>query len=203
MPPPGFGPKIDKKKQQEEVNVIPPSERYSIRLEGRYEETLRSVLAAAQEHTAPSSQRLLRDSKKLHQLYSQLLRLGFSAESIEQCLPRVRTGWAVADALDWCCLHLSEAVLPAAFKLSRIGEARGGGRRRRRRGGGKAASGRPRAHGKVAEREAARRRRRRGRRRRRARAGGGKERRGVWAKRLRQRCSRRLIGGGAHRPLGV
>ena len=70
MPPPGFGPKIDKKKQQEDVNILPPSERYSIRLEGKDEETLRSVLASAQQFSAPSTQRLLRDSKKLHHFYA-------------------------------------------------------------------------------------------------------------------------------------
>ena len=88
MPPPGFGPKLDKKKQAaaEEDKVLPPSERYSIRLERQEEELLRSVLEAAQKHAPAPAQRLLRDQKKLHHLYGQLLRLGFSVEAIEQVL---------------------------------------------------------------------------------------------------------------------
>lgn len=121
MPPPGFGPKIDKKKVAEEAAVIPPSERYSIRLERQEEEILRQVLTAAEQHTRHST-KLLRDQKKLHQMYSHLSRLGFSNDSIEECLPHVRVDHGLPDALDWCCLHLPEAVLPAAFKLSRIGE---------------------------------------------------------------------------------
>ena len=34
----------------------------------------------------------------------------------------MRADMALSDALDWCCLHLPEASLPAAFKLSRVGE---------------------------------------------------------------------------------
>ena len=51
MPPPGFGPKIDKKKQQAEEVIVPPSERYSIRLDTRDEQILRDVLEAAERHT--------------------------------------------------------------------------------------------------------------------------------------------------------
>ena len=122
MPPPGFGPKIDKKQKEAEAQIIPASERYSIRLEAKEEEVLRHVLRAAQEFAGPSDQRLLRDQKKLHQLYGQLMRAGFSAESVEACLPHMRANATLPDALDWCCLHLPEASLPSAFKLSRIGE---------------------------------------------------------------------------------
>ena len=122
MPPPGFGPKIDKKKQEEAKALIPESERYSIRLDRKEEDVLRQVLCAAQAHSSPATQKLLREQKKLHQMYSQLTRLGFSTESAEACLPHVRTDWTLSDALDWCCLHLPEVVLPPAFKLSRIGE---------------------------------------------------------------------------------
>ena len=82
MPPPGFGPKLDKKKQAaaEEDKVLPPSERYSIRLERQEEELLRSVLEAAQKH-APAPACLLRDQKKLHHLYGQLLRRPVEASS--------------------------------------------------------------------------------------------------------------------------
>ena len=118
MPPPGFGPKIDKKKQEAEAAIIPPSERYSIRVERQDEEALRKVLAAAQKHTGPQAQRLLRDQKKLHHLYGHLTRLGFSTESAEQCLPHMRSDQGLSDALDWCCLHLPESVLPPAFKLA-------------------------------------------------------------------------------------
>ena len=52
MPPPGFGPKIDKKKQEAEAAIIPPSERYSIRVERQDEEAPRKVLAAAQKLAA-------------------------------------------------------------------------------------------------------------------------------------------------------
>ena len=117
MPPPGFGPKIDKKKQAEEAAVIPPSERYSIRLERQEEEVLRDVLKAAEAHSYASS-KLMRDQKKLHQIYSHLSRLGFSTESIEECLPHLRAEHSLADALDWCCLYLAEVALPAAFKAS-------------------------------------------------------------------------------------
>ena len=120
--PPGYGPKIDKKKQEDEKALIPPSERYSIRLERQEDDLLRTVLAAAQEHATPSSQRLLRDQKKLHHLYGQLLRLGFSVQCVEQCLPHMRTEMVLSDALDWCCLHIPETSLPPAFKLSRVGE---------------------------------------------------------------------------------
>ena len=83
---------------------------------------LRQVLHAAQRHAGPGSQRLLRDQKKLHQLYQQLLRVGFSTASVESCLPQMRADATLNDALDWCCLHLPEAALPASFKVSRIGE---------------------------------------------------------------------------------
>ena len=138
MPPPGFGPKIDKKKQEEAKALIPESERYSIRLDRKEEDVLRQVLCAAQAHSSPATQKLLREQKKLHQMYSQLTRLGFSTESAEACLPHVRTDWTLSDALDWCCLHLPEVVLPPAFKLSRIGEGtadevKEGGKRSRER----------------------------------------------------------------------
>jgi len=120
--PPGFGPKVDKKKEELKAAIIPESERYSLRLERQEEDVLRQVLHAAQLHAGPGSQRLLRDQKKLHQLYQQLLRVGFSTASVESCLPQMRADATLNDALDWCCLHLPEAALPASFKVSRIGE---------------------------------------------------------------------------------
>ena len=110
MPPPGFGPKIDKKKK-DEPEPLPPSERYSIRLERQDEEMLRTVLAAAQRHAGPSSQRLLRDQRKLNQLYTQLTARGFAVEAVEACLPHMRADATLSDALDWCCLHLAEVQL--------------------------------------------------------------------------------------------
>ena len=77
MPPPGFGPKQDKKKVEDEKAYIPPNERYSLRLERQEDQLLRTVLEAAHKHTDASSQRLMRDQKKLHHLYGQLLRAGF------------------------------------------------------------------------------------------------------------------------------
>ena len=38
-------------------------------------------------------------------------------------MPNLRAEHTLTDALDWCCLHLPEAALPPAFKLSRVGEA--------------------------------------------------------------------------------
>ena len=85
-------------------------------------QVLREVLHAAERCVAGKRQRLLRDQKKLHQLYQHLVRLGFSTGSVEQCLPHIHAEGTLADALDWCCLHLPEVELPPAFKVSRIGE---------------------------------------------------------------------------------
>ena len=78
---------------------------------------------AAQKHTGPQSQRLLRDQKKLHHLYGQLSRLGFAVEHIEACLPHLRADTSLADALDWCCLHLPKKALPRAFRLAGAGDS--------------------------------------------------------------------------------
>ena len=83
MPPPGFGPKIDKRKVEAEAAQVPASERYSIRVERQDDEMLRHVLAAAQHHAGPSPQRLMRDQRRLHHMYTHLTRLGFSQESVE------------------------------------------------------------------------------------------------------------------------
>jgi hypothetical protein len=106
-----------------EAALIPASERYSIRLEKADDDVLRQVLAAAEKHTGPIAQRLLRDQKKLHHLYGHMLRLGFGVEAVEACLPNLRADAALTDALDWCCLHLAETALPPSFRLSRVGDA--------------------------------------------------------------------------------
>lgn len=68
-PPPALA---DKKKVEAEAKEIPASERYSIRVDKQDDEILRHVLDAAQRHTGPQPQRLMRDQKKLHHLYGHL-----------------------------------------------------------------------------------------------------------------------------------
>ena len=72
MPPPGFGPKLPKPSQKEAVKAaeaVNPADMYAIRMDREEESVLREVLKAAQEHSAPTAQPLMRDQRRLHQLY--------------------------------------------------------------------------------------------------------------------------------------
>ena len=142
MPPPGFGPK-DKDKARIDLTDAgraaaaaaaskPDHEKYSIRLDNEEDDALRKSLHAALGDSltlfgAGGRRRLLRDTRKLHQLYAQLTRLGFAAKSVEACLAELHSEATLPDALDWCCLFLPERELPAAFRLA----GSGGGRNRR------------------------------------------------------------------------
>ena len=91
MPPPGFGPK-DKDKARIDLTDAgraaaaaaaskPDHEKYSIRLDNEEDDALRKSLHAALGDSltlfgAGGRRRLLRDTRKLHQLYAQLTRLG-------------------------------------------------------------------------------------------------------------------------------
>jgi len=98
---------------------------YAIWLEPDEEAALREALRVAQEaqteeeRRTGGGRRLLRDARKLHQLYGQLARLGFASEDIERCLAQLRTeGSSLNDALDWACLHLPDTALPPSFRLA-------------------------------------------------------------------------------------
>eukprot|EP00321_Phaeocystis_globosa_P019455 CAMPEP_0118817296 /NCGR_PEP_ID=MMETSP1162-20130426/5331_1 /TAXON_ID=33656 /ORGANISM="Phaeocystis Sp, Strain CCMP2710" /LENGTH=131 /DNA_ID=CAMNT_0006747387 /DNA_START=190 /DNA_END=582 /DNA_ORIENTATION=- len=122
MPPPGFGPKLPKPSAKEAVKAaleaINPADKYAIHMDREEEAVLREVLKAVEEHSEPRAQPLMRDQRRLHQLYGQLHRLGFSEASVEACLPTLRSDASLPDALDWCCLHLPERALPKAFRLT-------------------------------------------------------------------------------------
>ena len=122
MPPPGFGPKLPKSSAKEAVKAaleaINPADKYAIHMDREEEAVLRQVLKAVEEHSEPRAQPLMRDQRRLHQLYGQLNRLGFSEASVEACLPTLRSDASLPDALDWCCLHLPERALPKAFRLT-------------------------------------------------------------------------------------
>ena len=122
MPPPGFGPKLPKPSAKEAVKAaleaINPADKYAIHMDREEEAVLREVLKAVEEHSEPRAQPLMRDQRRLHQLYGQLNRLGFSEASVEACLPTLRSDASLPDALDWCCLHLPERALPKAFRLT-------------------------------------------------------------------------------------
>lgn len=125
MPPPGFGPKLPKPSAKEAVKAaleaINPADKYAIHMDREEEAVLREVLKAVEEHSEPRAQPLMRDQRRLHQLYGQLIRLGFSEASVESCLPTLRSDASLPDALDWCCLHLPERALPKAFRLTAEG----------------------------------------------------------------------------------
>lgn len=97
---------------------------YAIWLEPEEEQKLRDVLRGAHKAQAEEEarhgggSRLLRDVRKLHQLYSQMARLGFENEDIERCLAQLRMDASLNDALDWACLHLAESALPPSFRMS-------------------------------------------------------------------------------------
>ncbi|EOD09487.1 hypothetical protein EMIHUDRAFT_448382 [Emiliania huxleyi CCMP1516] len=97
---------------------------YAIWMDAAEEQALREALHVAQAAQAEVDQqrggggRLLRDARKLHQVYGQLARLGFGKEDIEQCLPHMRSDSSLNDALDWACLHLPEASLPPSFRMA-------------------------------------------------------------------------------------
>ena len=121
MPPPGVGPKLAKTSAKEAVKALEalnPADKYAIQMDKEEEDVLRQVLKATQEHSEPRAQPLMRDQRRLHQLYGQLNRLGFSLESVEVCLPTLRSDASLPDALDWCCLHLPERALPRAYRLT-------------------------------------------------------------------------------------
>ena len=122
MPPPGFGPKLPKSSAKEAVKAaleaINPADKYAIHMDREEEAVLRQVLQAVEEHSEPRAQPLMRDQRRLHQLYGQLNRLGFSEASVEACLPTLRSDASLPDALDWCCLHLPERALPKAYRLT-------------------------------------------------------------------------------------
>jgi len=113
--PPGFGPKLPKDAAPA-VSAKAPLP-YAIRLESEEEERLRALLRAADATINGGCTRLLRDVKRLHVLYSQLARLGFEREEVELCLSETLADANLNDCLDWCCLYLPDAKLPASYRL--------------------------------------------------------------------------------------
>eukprot|EP00967_Tisochrysis_lutea_P040589 scaffold48816_cov24-Tisochrysis_lutea.AAC.2 len=97
---------------------------YAIWLEPEEEQRLRQVLRTAHEAQIDEERRrgiggrLLRDPRKLHQLYSQMSRAGFDTQEIELCLPHLRVDASLNDALDWACLNLPDSALPSSLRMA-------------------------------------------------------------------------------------
>ena len=83
---------------------------------------LRAALEVSNKASTKLSHRLMRDQRKMHQLYSQLTRLGFGVEEVECCLAEMKSDAAIPDCLDWCSLHLPDHLLPPAFRVTGSGD---------------------------------------------------------------------------------
>ena len=98
-------------------------EEYSVRLDKEEEEVLRAALEASLKGSDKKlPHRLMRDQKKLHQLYSQLTWLGFGVEEVEACLAEIQSNATLPDCLDWCAMHLADHQLPPAFRVTGSGD---------------------------------------------------------------------------------